>query len=44
MTVPPSTTNSAPVEKLASSLARNTTSRATSSGSPIRGTGWTSTT
>jgi hypothetical protein len=30
----------APVVKLASSLARNTTARATSSGSPMRFIGW----
>ena len=37
VTGPPSTTNSEPVEKLPSSLARNITSRATSSASPMRG-------
>ena len=40
MLPPPSTVRSQPVVKLESSLARKTTARATSSGSPMRFIGW----
>src|SRR5699024_12220361 len=38
--LPPSTVYTCPVIKLASSAARNATSAATSSGEPVRPTGW----